>query len=146
LIDFRWEDFSVKKGIFFLVLSLSLLTFGCDLFSPQSSKGTIEVSNTYLPTSGYTGCTVYANVDGGNTVIVGNGSVYSFPLVSTGMHTVNMNTESSYGCNTLCTISGANSNGNYADTFQVNSGDLYVVKLANAAGGNSCYDLVVSGP
>jgi hypothetical protein len=140
------EELSVKKSIFFLALSLVLMTLsvGCNLFSPQSSKGTIEVSNTYLPTTNYTGCTLYANVDGGNTVIVGNGTVYTFPLVSPGSHTVNMNPENSQGCNAPCGIVGADSNGNFADTFQVNAGDLYVVKVAN--NNSSCTSMVVTGP
>ncbi len=122
------------------------LSLGCGLFSPQSSKVTIEVSNTYIPTSGQTGCVLYANVDGGNTVVVGNGSVYTFPLVDPGSHTVNLNTEGSAGCGTVCTIgSSTNGNANYADTFQTNSGNLYVVKIASGSP-NACSDLVVTGP
>jgi hypothetical protein len=140
------EAFFVKKSIFCLVLSLTLmsLSLGCGLFSPQSSKATIEIS---YPTSGNvgssTGCSIAVNLDGVNTVTVGYGSVYTFPLANSGTHTVNLNPEGNACNSSPCTISGSSSTGNYADTFQANSGDLYVVLVTM---NSPCNSLSVSGP
>ncbi len=124
------------------------LSLGCNLFSPQSSKATIEVS---YPTSANvgsnTGCAVDVNLDGVNTVAVGYGSVYTFPLADPGSHTVNLNPEGNACGGSPCTITGGSSSsnppGNYADTFQANSGNLYVVLITM---NSPCNHLSVSGP
>ncbi len=121
---------------------------GCNLFSPQSSKATIEVS---YPTStnvgGSTGCPVDVNLDGANTVAISYGAVYTFPLAAPGSHTVNLNPEGNTCNNSACTIANSNPKsdppGNYADTFQANSGNLYVVEISI---NSPCNLLTVSGP
>jgi hypothetical protein len=112
---------------------LVVLGTGCDLFNPQSSKGTIEISNTYTTSNA---CLISVNLDGGNTTTVANGSVYTFPLTSPGSHTVNFSMGG--GCSgPPCTISPT------SVTFQVNARDLYVLKVSQ---GNACQNLVVTGP
>jgi hypothetical protein len=128
----------VKKSLFFLVLSLALmaLSAGCGLFSPQTSKATIQISVTdYNPTGG---CSINANLDGGTSVTLGNGGVYTFPLASPGSHTVNFSLGGVQVCTNQCTITPS------SDSFQVSGGNLYVVKLSE--NGNNCWQVVVSGP
>ena len=119
--------------------SLMILGAGCDLFSPQTSKSTIEVSNT-LSGSSATSCSFQANVDGGSNVSVSAGTYYTFPAVSPGNHTVNLS--SSGGCSgPPCQFQ--NSSTNDSVNFNTTQGDVYVIKVANGA---ACQNLVVSGP
>jgi hypothetical protein len=131
--------FSVKKSLFFLALSLALmgLSAGCGLFSPQTSKATIQISVTdYNPSNG---CSIQANLDGGTNVALGNGGVYTFPLASPGSHTVNFSLGGVQACNSNnCTITPS------SDSFQVSGGNLYVVKLSE--NGSNCWQVVVTGP
>jgi len=125
------------KPILLVGLALGLIAFsaGCDIFDPQSSKATIEISNTYNP--GGTACTVNVNLDGGSNVTVSNGSVYTFPLQSAGSHTVNFSFATNICSSATCTLS------QNSVTFQANGGDLYVIKIAQGA---ACNNLVISGP
>jgi hypothetical protein len=117
---------------------LTVLGAGCNIFSPQTSKSTIEVSSTLSGTS----CTIQANLDGGSNITVGNGSYYTFPSVDPGSHTVNLSVSNGSGCGgPACEYQ--NSSVNYSDTFQTSGGDVYVVKVAQGA---ACQNLVVSGP
>jgi len=132
----------MAKG--FLAWALTLLTLGalaagCDIFSPQSSKSTIEVSFTY--TGGV--CSLTANLDGNYSQGVGSGSYISFPAVNPGSHTVNLSAATGgSGCGgPPCTFQ--NSSTNYSVTFNTSGGDLYVIKTA---AGSTCPSLVVSGP
>lgn len=132
----------MKQGFIHWALALAflgVLAAGCNIFSPQSSKVTIEVSNTVTNGS----LSLQANLDGGPSVTIGNGSVYTFPSVSSGSHTVNL-TASGGGCGGPA-FQFQNSSQNYSDGFQGSAGDLYVVKVAQNSNG-TCQDLVVSGP
>lgn len=128
----------MAKGFVTWILTLAVLgafAAGCDLFSPQSSKSTIEVSFTYTGSS----CTLQANLDGGSNMGVGTGSYASFPPVDPGSHTVNLS--SGGGCPAACTFQ--NNSVNYSVTFNTSGGNFYVVKVAPGA---NCPNLVVSGP
>lgn len=115
---------------------LAALAMGCDLFNPQSSKVTIEVSNTYTGS----GCTNFqANVDGGSNMSIGNGTYVTFPPVGTGSHTVNVSVGG--GCGPACAFQ--NNSQNYGDSFNTTGGNVYVVKISP---GSACQNLVVSGP
>ncbi len=130
---------TMKQGFLSWGLALAFLgtlAAGCNIFSPQSSKATIEVSNTL----GGSSCNLQANLDGGPTATIGNGSVYTFPSVSSGSHTVNLTAGG--GCSgPACEFQ--NSSLSYSDNFQANAGDLYVVKVSQGA---ACQNMVVSGP
>jgi len=132
----------MAKG--FLAWALALVTLGslaagCDIFSPQSSKSTIEVSFTY--TGGV--CSLQANLDGGADMGVGSGSYASFPATNPGNHTVNLSTATGgSGCGgPPCAFQ--NNSANYSVNFNTTGGNLYVIKVA---AGSSCPSLVVSGP
>lgn len=127
------------KGFVTWVLALVVLgglAAGCDLFSPQSSKSTIEVSFTYTGSA----CSLQATLDGGSSMGVGTGSYASFPPVDPGSHTVNLTTGG--GCNpTPCSFQ--NNSQSYNVTFNTSAGNFYVIKVAPGA---NCPNLVVSGP
>lgn len=116
---------------------LGALAAGCDIFSPQSSKSTIEVSFN-MPGSA---CGLTANLDGNNQGGVSPGTTYTFPAVSPGTHTVNLS--SANGCNGGTPCQFQNGSTNYSDTFQSSAGKLAVVVITQ---GGSCYNMVVSGP
>ena len=119
-----------------LALGLVILSAGCDLFSPQTSKATIEVSTYYYTPSGTT-CTINVNLDGGPTVTVSNGSLYTFPLVNPGTHTVNFSFATNICGGNTCSFNET------ADSFPTKGSSLYVVKVAQ---GGSCNQVVISGP
>jgi hypothetical protein len=136
----------MKRGFLTWILTLAFLgtLAGCNLFSPQSSKVTVEVSFN-MPGSS---CSLQANLDGQPNVTVGPGTVYTFPSVDPGTHTVNLT--SGGGCNSnacgFSSGSGSNSDGTFAntsDTFQGTAGKLAVVVVSQGA---ACQNMVVSGP
>ena len=133
----------MAKGFMAWVLTLLVLgtlAAGCDIFSPQSSKSTIEVSLT--DTRGVCGLT--ANLDGGANQGVGEGSYVSFPPVNPGSHTVNLSSSTGgSGCSGGAPCVFQNSTVNFSETFTTSGGTLYVVKVAAGA---ACPNLVVSGP
>ena len=121
-----------------LAAALILGTAGCDLFSPQN-KGTIQVNNTMAQTGSLS---LWINLDGGQSVTLGFPQLYPFPPVSPGSHTVN------FGCSGSCNGNPGSSFQNtgtssYSDSFQVNGGDLYVLKVSQ---GVTCYIFNVTGP
>lgn len=127
----------------FLFLGLAALAAGCDLLDPGGSKGTVEVNDTYAASG--SACNIWCNLDGNYAVTLGYGQLYTFPLASPGSHTVNFGTYG--GCNgsSSCPINSSSVGvTTYSDTFQVNAGDLYVVKIAQDSVSCNYYD--ITGP
>jgi hypothetical protein len=120
-----------------------VLIFGasCNVLNPTANQVTIETSNQYGNS-----CPVIANLDGNNTVTIGNGSFYQFPLVSPGSHTLNFSTynpsPTCNGSNCLYTNSGA---ATFSTTFNTSAGTIYVASVTQAVSSN-CSGLSVIGP
>lgn len=124
----------------FALVVLGTLAAGCNIFSPQSSKSTIEASLT--DTRGVCGLTV--NLDGNYSQGVGEGSYISFPAVSPGSHTVNLSSSTTgSGCPGAAPCVFQNGQTTYSVTFNTSAGDLYVV---TTAAGAACPNLVVTAP
>jgi hypothetical protein len=95
----------VKNNLLLFGLFTSVIIFmiGCDL-NPESSHGTVEVN-----TNAYTNaCVISANIDGGNTVTVPNGTIYTFPLVSPGNHILNFSVNGNCGAPACVWQNGSN--------------------------------------
>jgi hypothetical protein len=126
------EGDSMKK----LLLLLTALAGGAVLLSSTGcdnmDKGTVQLSVTYQNI-----CPIYANLDGSNAVTFTSPQTYQFPLVNPGSHTMNLGTTGQCYNSTNCTLSKS------SVTFQVNGGNLYVIKVAEGA---NCSDLQVTGP
>jgi hypothetical protein len=115
---------------------LMLLSASCDLLNPTSNQSTIQASNQYGNS-----CPIVANLDGNNSVTIGNGTFYTFPLVGAGNHTLNFSTSG--------TCSSANcvfSNGSSSQSVNFNTvgGKIYVGTVKQ--NGGSCNTLIESGP
>jgi hypothetical protein len=106
----------------FLILSggvLLLALVGCQ--NPTAS-GTIEVYNDYTGT-----CTIWATLDGGTPVTIGDGSSYNFTTISPGLHNLTLHTAGNnggYNC-------GYEGNSTYTTTCSVtvSGGVLYAATL-----------------
>ena len=132
----------MRKTVLGLLLGLGALAVGCDLLDPGSTKGEIQVNDTYV-TSG-SACNIWCNLDGNYAVTLAYGQLYTFPLTASGSHTVNFGTYGGCSGSSSCPInSGSAGATTYSDTFQVNAGDLYVIKIAQ---GSSCNDYTITGP
>jgi hypothetical protein len=124
----------MKFLVWALGLTLLTLAASCNLLDPGANQVTVEASNQ----SG-SSCPVTVNLDGNNTVLVSTGTFYTFPVVSSGSHTLNFSTSGS-GC-----VYNNNNNQNYADTFNTSGGNVYVGTVKPVTVNNNV-QLSVSGP
>ncbi len=132
---------------------LALVAAGCNLFSPQSSKSTIEVSSTVNDNTA-SDCTISAGLNGGTMVTVGNGTYYTFPSVNPGSQSVSLSlaTNDSSQCQTSqqCYFNGNTNQTSDNVSFNTTAGNVYVVQVTdgpNASGtGASCRGVSVITP
>ena len=143
------------RGFFTWGLALAFLALaaaGCNLFSPQSSKSTIEVSST-LSGNTSSDCAISAGLNGGGMITVGNGSYYTFPSVNPGSQSVSLSlaTGTAGDCNssTPCNFNQTGQT-SYNVSFNTSAGDVYVVQVTDISGspssGSGCRAVSVIAP
>ena len=128
----------MKYFVWILSLVFLILTASCNLLNPTANQATVEASNQYGG-----GCPVIVNLDGSNTVTISNGTFYTFPLVSSGSHTLNFSTNGNGGNSSNCVFSN-NGQSSYSTTFNTTSGNVYVGTVKE--NGSTAYQLTESGP
>jgi hypothetical protein len=125
----------MKYAIWILGAMVLVFAASCSLLNPTANQVTVEVSNQ----SG-SSCPVTVNLDGNNGGVIATGSSYTFPLVSSGSHTLNFSTGGS--CSGSCQFTN-NNTVNYSTTFPTTGGNVYVGTIK--VGGN-CSALLEQGP